>query len=282
MQRSRSQGHLEALGFSPMEAAAYEFLLGESPATAYRVAQGLGKSTANTYKAIDSLIAKGAVMADDSAARLCRAVPVVEVLRQAERAFFAHRNAAAAALSRVASKGRATTDDRVYPLTTIDQVFERGTGLIDRATRLVLLDVFPEVLPTLRPAIDAALGRGVRVALLVYQPVQIDGAEVVLHHRAAEVLRRWPGSWMNVVADSAECVLALLEPGMRAIRHASWTASAFLAHLYDSGLFGEMSSSLLRRALDEDLPLPAIRAAAARLDSYLNLDSAGYATLLEP
>ena len=53
---------LMALGFTGLEAEIYAFLLGQSSVTGYRVAQALGKPAANTYKAIESLERKEAVL----------------------------------------------------------------------------------------------------------------------------------------------------------------------------------------------------------------------------
>ncbi|MDO8629132.1 MAG: helix-turn-helix domain-containing protein, partial [Phycisphaerales bacterium] len=66
---------LVPLGFTPLEGEVYAILVAESPATGYRVAQAIGKPVANTYKAIESLERKGAIVVDDGESRLCRAVP---------------------------------------------------------------------------------------------------------------------------------------------------------------------------------------------------------------
>src|SRR5437764_15136779 len=91
--------HLDALielGLSGSEAAAYAYLVRHSPATAYKVAKGIGKPVANTYKAIASLEEKGAVLVDDGESRLCRAVPPEEFLARLDRRFRAQRSRAAA------------------------------------------------------------------------------------------------------------------------------------------------------------------------------------------
>jgi sugar-specific transcriptional regulator TrmB len=52
---------LERFGFTPTEAKVYIALLRASPATGYAVAQRAGVARANTYDALDSLAARGAV-----------------------------------------------------------------------------------------------------------------------------------------------------------------------------------------------------------------------------
>src|SRR5262249_37024015 len=90
---------LTGLGFTELEAEVYIALLRASPATGYRVAQSIGRPVANTYKAIESLQHKGAVLVDEGASRLCRAVPAEELLAQLERTFRRRRQTAADALA---------------------------------------------------------------------------------------------------------------------------------------------------------------------------------------
>src|SRR5688572_12935020 len=90
---------LQTLGFSELEASIYAFLLTESPTTGYRIAQGIGKPVANTYKGIQALQSKGAVLIEDSDTRLCRAMPPDEVLGQLERGFQERRQLVSQALS---------------------------------------------------------------------------------------------------------------------------------------------------------------------------------------
>jgi len=75
---------LADLGFTNLEAEIYAFLLQESPATGYRIAQAIGKPAANTYKAIQSLEQKGAVIVEAGSSRMCRAIIFRGVARQIE------------------------------------------------------------------------------------------------------------------------------------------------------------------------------------------------------
>src|SRR5215813_11412219 len=93
---------LVELGFTALEAEIYTWLAGETSATGYRIAQGIGKPVANTYKAIESLHNKGAILIEEDENRLCRAVPAGELLRALERGFASRRDHAARALANLA------------------------------------------------------------------------------------------------------------------------------------------------------------------------------------
>src|SRR6516162_713654 len=158
---------LTGLGFTELEAEVYVALLQHSPATGYRVAQAIGRPVANTYKAIESLQHKGAVLVDEGTSRLCRAVPAEELLAQLERSFQRRRQEAANALAALRA---APEDDRVYQLQSVAQVFERCRRMLEGCEEAAVLDVFPKPLEELREAVEAAAQRGVRVAVKAYAP----------------------------------------------------------------------------------------------------------------
>lgn len=271
--------HLVALGFTALEAEAYVFLLREAPATGYRVAQGIGRTGANTYKALESLEQRGAVMADTGDPRLYRAVAPAELLAAMERTFVHRRERAEEVLGQI---GGGPLDDRVYQLRTPAQVFERCRAVLARARHVALLDVFPGPLAELRDAVAAAVARGVRVGLLVYEPATVEGATVVPNHQADRVRGRWPRQWVNVAADAAEQVHAVMTRDGGTVLHGTWSASAFLAHLYQSGLLGELAASALRDALRQGASPEAVRRVLERLDTLEHVDTPAFAALSTP
>jgi HTH-type transcriptional regulator, sugar sensing transcriptional regulator len=271
--------HLVALGFTEIEAAAYTFLLRESPATGYRVAQGIGRTAANSYKALESLENRGAVMSEEGETRNYRAVPSNELLRSLDKAFREHRERAADLLKHVRPDH---SDDRVYQLRTPSQVYERCRTILASARHVVLFDVFAEPLAELREAVERAADRGVKVAMLVYEPTVFAKAEVVLNHQAGTVHGRWSGQWLNLAADSAQQVHALMTPDGAEVLHATWSASAFLAHLYQSGLLGEMSASAARNAMKAGASQKEVMRRLHQLDKFEHANTPAFSALTGP
>jgi sugar-specific transcriptional regulator TrmB len=236
------------LGFTDLEAAAYVFLLQSGPATGYRVAQGIDKPVANAYKSLQSLQSKGAVWLEEGGSRRFRAVPPGELLHRIQQDFGARRKRAVDALSSLARPQ--PRDEQIYRLSTPAQVYERCRAVLGKAKRLVLIDVFPLPLGELRDDIAAcARRRGVRVAAQVYEPAEIARVDVALNFRAAAVKARWKDQWVNIAADSAEYVVALLGADGSAVRHATWSTNVFLAHTFLSGLAAEIYFSALQAAI---------------------------------
>jgi sugar-specific transcriptional regulator TrmB len=221
------------LGFSEIEALVYCFLLEESPATGYRVSHGIGKPTANTYKAIAALAQRGAIVIDDSESRLCRAVPPGELLDRLDREFGARRREAAAELSKIKQAGG---DDRVYYLTSVEQVLERGRSMLKAARIAALLELFPRTVPLLATELEAAAKRGVKVALKAYEPVMLKGVTVVASSEAQRVLSVWPGQQISIAIDGEQFMTALLSQDVSSVHQALWSNSTFLSCFYYNAL----------------------------------------------
>jgi sugar-specific transcriptional regulator TrmB len=268
---------LAALGFTELEAEVYVALLRESPATGYRVAQAVGKAAANVYKAIESLQQKGAVLVDDGASRLCRAVPPEELLAQLERAFSRRRQEAGAAL---ASLGQTARDDRIYQLQSVGQVYERCRSMLDSCAKVAVLDLFPLPLEELRESLQATARRGVRVLIKAYEPAAIPGAEVVAHVRGRMSLERWPGHWLNLVADGGEHLVAFLSADGRSLLQAVWTGSPYLSWIYHSALASEYMVAAVQRSLQDGATTAELRRALSAYQFLFRADLPGVRALL--
>lgn len=228
---------LVRLGFTALEAEAYAWLLAEPGATGYRIAKGIAKPVANTYKALESLQRKGAVLVDEDDHRVCRAVPAGELLQRLEHEFSTDRAEAARALARITG---ADGDDRVYTLRAAGQVMERARTMLRTAREVALIDAFPGALAALRPEIARAAARGVDVAVKAYRPIELGAAQTFVPPGGERVLARWPGQWLNVVIDGAEYLVAFLDAELTEVHQAIWSGSAYLSWVYHSALAAEL------------------------------------------
>lgn len=270
--------HLAALGFTELEAAVYVYLVENSPATAYRVAQGIGKPVANTYKAVESLQQKGAVLVDETKTRLCRAVPPDDLLGRLEKTFESRREAAAKALANLQPAGR--DDDGIFTLTSPEQVYERCGHMLERARDVVLLDAFPDAIEMLRPGLEAVAARGIPVAVQAYAPIEIEGVDVIIPLGAERVQERWTGQWVCLMVDGAEYLFAYLDSNGKAVHQAIWSESAFLSWVHHSNLGGFLRSQMLERLLQEGASVEEMKAALEKTQSWTAMEARGYQALL--
>jgi HTH-type transcriptional regulator, sugar sensing transcriptional regulator len=264
---------LQDLGFNQLEAEVYVFLLANKPATAYAVGKGLGRPTANVYKAVDALSRRGAVLIEEGDNRLCRAVPADEFLDQMRQSFRAKTEATAEALAKLE---RQSEDERVYRLESVPQLFERCRQMLEeRCERCAVIDAFPGPLHAILPAIESAVARGVRLYVEAYEPIRIKGADVVVTDLGPQVLEQWRGQQLNVVVDGRESLTALLDAEMKEVHQGLWTNSLYLSCLMHSGRLAE--HTLIRLLNSPEAKLKAVLKSHAFL---LNSDVPGHRELL--
>lgn len=237
---------LRDLGFSEIEALVYAFLLQSEPATGYRISHAIGKPTANTYKAIATLVQQGAVQVDEGESRLIRAVPPEELLGGMERRA---RDCREAARSVLGALGRDLADDRVYTLRDRDQVLERVRAMLARAGEIVLGDLFPAPVAALTDDLVAAAARGVRVVVKTYAPCALPGVDVISAPDGAVALAAWPGQQLSLVVDADEHLLAMFDAGLARVHQAVWSRSTFLSCLQHN----HVAMELVNTAPDRDL-----------------------------
>jgi sugar-specific transcriptional regulator TrmB len=242
---------LTSLGLNQLEAKVYIFLLTNQPQTGYSVGKGLGKPTANVYKALSVLASKGAVIEAEGKTRLYRAVPAEIFLQQLESAFAQNT---ALAKTQLASLSAANKDDGIYHLASIPAVIEQARHMLDQCQTVAIVDAFPNTLTLVLPHIQAAIDRGVQVLVQIYEPMEIAGARVVVADSSEEILSAWQGQQLNLVTDAETCLLALFNQPMTHIFQAVWSESLYLAFIVHVGFMREhVAHQLLALPNDENL-----------------------------
>lgn len=267
---------LSSLGFTELEATVYSYLVENSPATAYRVAQDIGKPVANTYKAVQSLFHKGAVLIDETQNRLCQAVPPKEVLDKLKASFLAQHKSAEDELSQLKLSG---DSEKIFSLATPEQVFDRCRKLIEESETVILVDAFPKAVEIIKPWLEAAGERKVKVVLQVYEPTEIKGVETVAFQYADQMLERWQGQWLIVVVDGAEYLFAFLSDDGKSVHNAIWCGSAFLALPQHSNLAHSFRASLMEDLIKKEISHNEILSELERTESWMIMGSRGYKKL---
>lgn len=226
---------LVPLGFTETEAAVYGALLRGGPTTGYRLAGEVGKAPPNVYQALESLARKDAVIVEEAATRIFRAIPVAELLSGLETRFKDRKAAALAALEPLEEPSR---DHRLYALKSVAQVYAKARAMIAAARETLLFDLFPAPLAALGSALEAAAARGVKVAGVTYGVPGPAGAHAAVHRPGS--WQRWPGQQVTIVADARQSLIALIDHAGNSVSEAVWTDSLYLACLQHSGLAAEI------------------------------------------
>jgi sugar-specific transcriptional regulator TrmB len=270
---------LVALGLNQLEAEVYDHLLGNEPMTAYRIGRAIGKPTANVYKAVEALARQGAVLLEEGGSRLCRAVPADEFLGHRRRALLGDVERAAAAL---AGSEREDYDQAIYQIRSAPLALERARAMLERCTRIAVVDAFPSVLREISSALRHAADRGVDVYLLTYETVSLPGVHIVRIPPPVgdEVLRFWASQQLNLVTDGQEAMIALFDQKLEQVHQAVWSGSLYLASILHAGMMKEHTLHQIASVQHQDDALEQIRQILARQSYFHNSDVPGQRKLL--
>jgi len=244
---------LESLGLGHIEALSYAYLAGSPSSTGYRVARGIGKPTANVYRALEALERKGLVVHDRGTPPAYRALPPDDMLALLEREFMERKALAAREL---ADLRRETDDEKFYALKSREQVLSRAHVLLAAARKVALVEGPVAMINSLAGAVNDARTRGARVLVLT------DGAIAATHddattnsHRAINAIR--------MAADAREALIADL-PDDNRVREAVWTRSTLFARMLHDALVSEIFYGLIERGLEDGVSAEEVETAFDR------------------
>ena len=226
MSKAATLRSLEDLGFTRVEAEVYVYLLGHSPATGYQIAKAIDRTRGAAYGVLASLAAKGAVVVDIGETQLWRAIPAAEFLDLLEQRFLRGKREAAGRLSNIEP---APPDSLVYQLKTPEQVYERARAMLGSCRAAALLDLDSKPLELLRKDIEAAVKRGVKVALICPETVKMPGARVSRYFPGYKITGRFPVHQLVVSTDGREFLISSLASDGERVMQACWSASPFLS-----------------------------------------------------
>lgn len=242
---------LMAIGLTNLEAEIYITLLQDTELTGYRIAKILGKPVANTYKALESLGKKGAVLLEESAnSKIYSAVPITDYLNLMEEQFKLKRKNAEATLK---DMKKFPVEKGIYKLQTVESVYERCKSMLEKAQHVILADVFPIPLDHLRNDLEnAAKNKGIETHVKVYQTVDLPDCHIINSFNADELLDLWPEQWIILTIDLKESLIAAISRDGRSVEYAIWTKNPYITFIVYNGSMNEMISFTMQNLLSEN------------------------------
>jgi predicted transcriptional regulator len=253
---------LEGLGFTGLEATIYVYLLRTSPATGYRVAKEMGRTFSTTYRVLESLERKGALVLDDGETKLYRAVPTQDLVRQMKTKLV---ECGAQLVEASRQLPTAELDDRIYRLKTAGQVFEKARALLQESRERVLLEISPEPLEQLQPFIEETAARGVDVTARLYGPGTIANVRCVQSEHGRELHGHRRPEWLALFVDGTQFLIGYLPIRDGQDVRAVWSASLFLSEAFFAYVNSDLHHYAFLPCLLEAASLDEARQAHARL-----------------
>jgi len=212
---------LVKLGFSEYEAKAYIALLRESPVTGYQLSKTCGVPRSMIYEVLGKLTARGAAMTlrkGDST--LYAPVPADEFLDHLRREHEALTTSLKDDLATLASP---TDLEYVWNIEGHENIMAKAREMIGQAQSRICLALLPVTFLDLRPALEEAIGRGVRVVLYTTTQLDLPAGRVIVAHVSEETLGQARGLGLVLVIDGEEVLIGEWLTATQA--RASWTGS---------------------------------------------------------
>jgi len=210
---------LTALGFGNYEARAYCALLTRSPANGYQIAQESGIPRAKIYECLQRLVARGAaiqVESRDEAGRLFAPTDPKELINSIEDGLTASLNRARDALDHFKDATRMV--EVLWRITSRQELVDRGLKITDSAVKTLHVAIWSEEFAKLLPSLLAAAERGIRIALVLYDPnpglkkLQALCPGVIQHNRSKRQAIPVMGRQFVLVADRERCITGSVFP----------------------------------------------------------------------
>jgi sugar-specific transcriptional regulator TrmB len=151
---------LQELGFSTNEARAYKGLLVESPATGYEIAQRAGIPRSAIYAVLKRLEDDGLVARVEETPARYAPLPPTDLLGVLRRRFEGSLTNLDGSLRRLRPPPPPVD---LWNVTGYDEVMERAVSLINQAERYIFCSTWRREGARLRPALEAAAKRRVKI-----------------------------------------------------------------------------------------------------------------------
>ncbi|MCK5807419.1 hypothetical protein KAH37_00390 [bacterium] len=270
---------LHAIGFNKLEADVYVTLLRESPLTGYRIAKLLGKAAANTYKALESLKDKGAVVVEEGTNnKFYSAVSLDDYFHQLESSLKTSKLFLEEHLHRMATL---PSENKIHWLKNYEQLEQKLISMITNSVYTVIVDAFPPLLESITPHLITASKAGVRIVINAYEPIEIPGCQVIIKENAQRVMKLWAGDWINIAVDGREFLISAVSKDVNRTAHALWSNSAFLSFFQFNGFRYEMMFSRLAQHLKKLGHIDVVDDVFRELEGLSTTNLPGYLDLLD-
>ena len=237
---------MKQLGFSEYEAKAYLALLGDYPLSGYALSKASGIPRSRIYEVLNNLIAKHAVL-EEHREKTPLYYPVapdllVERMKQEYAGIFDQFSAVADRLYQADAE-----DDRMLVVQGRSRIIELLNQLIGGAAHRIALSVWGDELSELKPRLDEALARGVKlrgICLGEGNPYQ----DLVSHRRMGRYRSEKKQRFMAAVIDGTHTVSGIVSRGAES--KVTWTRDEGFTAVSEDYIVHDLVVNLYAASLD--------------------------------
>jgi len=153
--------------------------------------------------------------------------------------------------------------------------------MIDKATIVITLGAFPETFERIKEHLTRAIKRGVRVNLLTYGKVDLNGARITLLPIKNNMVITWKGQQLNLVVDGQESLISSFNLKTKQIYHASWSTNIYLSGVLHRLFLFEHTLNEIMSIKDSNKKLERIERILKNQEFFHNSDIPAFKLLWE-
>jgi len=207
------------IGFSEYESRAYCALLDKAPANGYEVARHSGVPRSKVYECLERLVARGAaarVESGDVKAKVFAPTDPQVLLDSIEHDLGRALQRARTELREYQASPQSA--EAFWRVTSVRDLIARARILADEAERSLHVALWAEQFREVLPNLESAVGRGVRMAMILYSPdrgirrLEELGAAAIQHCRSKRESMPLLGRQFALVADNEKCITGSIFP----------------------------------------------------------------------
>ncbi len=199
---------LENLGFSTYEARAYLGLLQENPINGYKLSKISGIPRSRIYETLERLTSRGYAVSYQADPVEYAPLSIDDLQVQLKEQFNDQLGTLEAEIERMATAARS---ESLWNLRGREPILSRARDMITRAERSVYLVAWAEALHTLKPNLEAAVARGLRLVIISCGDTEAMPGSHYCHAFEEVIVHGDPGS-INLVVDGQEVLVGATYP----------------------------------------------------------------------
>lgn len=229
--------HINAMmkiGLSEIEAKVYIYLLYSSPATGYKIANGIQKNPANTYQALSILEEKGYIFPEEGDKKEYRAVPYTEIFERLKKEYLSTIDESEKILSHIEHEHHI---NGIYNLKSIDQIDYKFQEMLKSVKTLAIIDLYPTVPKFAIPLIEDCVAKGKKVIVKTYKEINLEDVDLVIDQKVNRI-DPYPGQWINLSIDFKEILISFISNKSKI--YSIWSKNPVLSHSFSDGLLNEI------------------------------------------
>lgn len=255
----RAISALEQVGFSTYEARVYLGLLQQNPVTGYQLSKLSGVPRSRVYETLERLVAKGYAVALQREPAEYSPLPTHELVGHLQEEFDGTLSKLETELKKIST---AQVMDSMWNLRGREDILRRARRMIVQAEESIYLVGWDTTIQELRPELEAADRRGIRIVLISCGESTLAVGRHYHHAFEAELVQQCDTS-LNVVVDGMEALVGQTEPAETC--QAAWSHSPALVLVTEEYIrhevylhkiierFGTTMAAKLKDALAEGL-----------------------------